>query len=251
MLHHIAGVDGLGVLALLTDGLKGLADGHILPQTDVLGGHQAAGRALGVVQELVQALTGLAGGFFQNPLDHAGGHILQQVGGVVQAHLLDGGDELHIREGFHQVGLGVLGHIGECLGGHLFFQEAEHHQAVVLVQLFQQLGQVGGLFVLGDLPEFDVLLFHQQLEQAALGQPVGVGGLFGLTGSLPGFLFFGLPDVLFQVLGGLLVQVLLQLAPHLGGDIGGQLLGGHHLKVFQLLASGELLFFLIHWVLPP
>ena len=38
---------------------------------------------------------------------------------------------------------------------------AEHHQTVVLVQLFQQFGQVGGLLFFGDLAQLDVLLFDQ------------------------------------------------------------------------------------------
>src|SRR5699024_2504618 len=126
-------------------------------------------------------------------------HIFQQVGGVVQAHFLDGGDQFHVGKFIHQLVPGLVRHIGENLSGDLLFQQAEHHQAVVFVQFFQQFGQVGGLHILGDFPQLDVLLFHQQFQQAALGQLVGGGGcLFGL-------LFFGVPDVLAQVLGVLLV----------------------------------------------
>ena len=225
--HHVAGIEGLGLFALLADGRKRLLDVHFLAQADIFQGHQAAGRIFGVVQQLVQAFAGLGGGFFQHPLDHPRGHVFQQVGGVVQAHLLDGGDELHVGELIHQLVPGVVGHIGENLGGHFLFQQAEHHQAVVFVQFFQQLGQVGGLHILGHFPQLDILLFHQQFQQAALGQFVG-----GRRG-LPGFLFFGVPHVLPQVLGGLLVvQVPGQLFPDFGGDVRRQLLGGH---LFQML----------------
>ena len=219
-LHNIVDIDGLGVLALPPDGIQRLPDIHLFFQPDIFRGHQAAGRALGVVQQLVQALTGLLGGFLQHPLDHACGHILQQVGGIVQAHLLNGADQLHVGEGVDQVIPGFIGHIGEGLGGHFLFQQAEHHQTVVLVQLLQQLCQVGGLLLLGDLTQLDVLLFYQHLEQAALGQHLGVS----LDLLVPGFLFLGLPDVLLQVLCGFLVQISDQLLAHLVRDISGQLL---------------------------
>ena len=119
-----------------------------------------------------------------------------------------------------------------------FFQQTEHHKAVVLVQLFQQFGQVGGLLFLGDLAQLDILLFHQHLQQAALGQHLGVG----LDFLVPGLLFFGLPDVLLEVLGGFLVQVLGQLLPHLGRDVGGQFL---HRK--RCLSHSHFLFFHFHF----
>ena len=102
-LHNIVDIDGLGVLALPPDGIQRLPDIHLFFQPDIFRGHQAAGRALGVVQQLVQALAGLLGGFLQHPLDHACGHILQQVGSIVQAHLLNGADQLHVGEGVDQV----------------------------------------------------------------------------------------------------------------------------------------------------
>ena len=219
-LHHIAGVHRLGVLALFADGVKGLAHGHVLAQADILGGHQAAGGAFRVIQQLVQALTGLLGGLFQHPLDHTGRHIFQQVGSIVQAHLFNGAHQLHIRESVDQIVTGFVGHIGKGLGGHFLFQQAEHHQTVVLVQLFQQFGQVGGLLFFGDLAQLDVLLFDQQLQQAALGEHFGVG----LDLFVVGLLFFGLAHILLEVLGGFLVQVLCQLLAHLSGDIGGQFL---------------------------
>ena len=104
-----------------------------MPQTDVFGGHQAAGRAFGVVQQLVQALTGLAGRLFQHPLDHACGHIFQQVGGVVKAHILDGAHQLDVGESIHEVVAGLIGHIGECFRCNVLFQQTEHHEAVVLI----------------------------------------------------------------------------------------------------------------------
>ena len=219
-LHDIAGVDRLGVLALLADGFKRLGYGHLLAQADVFGGHQAAGGALGVVQQLVQALAGLLGGFLQHALDHACGHIFQQVRRVVQAHLLDGTHQLHIREGVDQIIASFVGHVGKGLGGHFLFQQAEHHQAVVLIQFFQQFGQVGGLFFLGHFAQLDVLLFDQQLQQTALGEHFGVGLDFFIVGFFP----LGLAHVLLEVLGGFFVQVLGQLLAHLVGDIGGQLL---------------------------
>ena len=235
-LHHIAGVDRLGVLTLLTDSGEGITDGHLLPQTDVFGGHQAAGRALGVVQQLVQALTGLAGRLFQHPLDHACGHIFQQVGGVVKAHILDGAHQLDVGESIHEVVAGLIGHIGECFRCNVLFQQTEHHEAVVLVQLFQQLGQVGGLLFLGHFAQLDVLLLDEQLEQTALGQHLGVG----LDFFVVGLLFFGLADVLLEVFGGLLIQVFGQLLAHLIGNIRGQLL---HRKSLFLFALRGLLFF--------
>ena len=252
--HHIAGVQGLGLLSLLADGRKRLLDGHFPAKADVFQRHQAAGRVLRVVQQLVQALAGLGRGLFQHPLDHSGRHVFQQVGGVVQAHFLDGGDQFHVGKFIHQLVPGLVRHIGENLGGDLLFQQAEHHQAVIFVQFFQQFGQVGGLHILGDFPQLDVLLFHQQFQQAALGQ------LVGGRGSLFGLLFFGVPDVLTQVLGGLLVvQVAGQLFTHFGGDIGGQFLGGHLFQMFvQMhlpaflgpLAEGVLLL-LFHGSIPP
>ncbi|VUX07992.1 Uncharacterised protein [Faecalibacterium prausnitzii] len=235
-LHHIAGIDRLGVLTLLADSGEGVTDGHLLPQTDVFGGHQAAGRALGVVQQLVQALTGLAGRLFQHPLDHACGHIFQQVGGVVKAHIFDGAHQLDVGESIHEVVAGLIGHIGECLRCNVLFQQTEHHEAVVLVQLFQQLGQVGGLLFLGHFAQLDVLLLDEQLEQTALGQHLGVG----LDFFVVGLLFFGLADVLLEVFGGLLVQVFGQLLAHLSGNIRGQLL---HRKSLFLFALRGLLFF--------
>ena len=241
-LHHIAGVDGLGILALLADGGKGLFHRHIHAQTHIFRGHQAAGRAFRVVQQLVQALAGLPGGFFQHPLDHACGHIFQQVGGIVQAHLLDGAHQLHVRESVHQIVPGFVGHIGKGFGGNFLFQQAEYHQTVVLVQLFQQLGKVGGLLFLSHLAQLDVLLFDQQLQQTALGQHLGVC----LDLFVIGFLPLCLPHILLQVLGGFLVQILRQLLTHLGGDIGGQLL--HRQVLFRV--GFQLLFFHIHG-LPP
>ena len=244
--HHIAGVEGLGLLALLADGGERLAHRHLPAQTDILEGHQTAGRILRIVQQLVQALAGLRRGLFQHPLDHAGGHILQQVGRVVQAHLLNGANQLHVGEFIHQLVPGLVRHIGEHLGGHLFFQQAEHHQTVVFIQFFQQLGQVGGLHILGDLPQLDILLFDQQLEQAALGQLIGGGG--GLSGLLP----LGLMDILPQILGGfLVVQIPHQLFPHLGGDVGGQFLGGHLYQMFQSLVVQGVILLLVHWSFPP
>ena len=123
-----------------------------------------------------------------------------------------------------------------------FFQQTEHHQTVVLVQLFQQLGKVGGLLFLGHLAQLDVLLFDQQLQQTALGQHLGVC----LDLFVIGFLPLCLPHILLQILGGFLVQILRQLLTHLGGDIGGQLL--HRQVLFRV--GFQLLFFHIHG-LPP
>ena len=244
-LHHIAGVEGLRLFALLPDGRKRLFDVHLLAQPDVFKGHQAAGRVFGVVQQLVQALAGLRRGFFQHPLDHACRHIFQQVGGVVQAHLLDGGDQLDVGELIHQLVPRLVRHIGKDLGGHFLFQQPEHHQPVVFVQFFQQFGQVGGLHILGDFPQLDVLFFDQQLEQPALGQLVGRGG------RLPRFFLLGVADVLPQVLGSLaVVQVAGQFFPHLGGNIRRQFLR-RHLDVFQLLLPEGPVFLFVHGFLPP
>ena len=239
-LHHVAGVHGLSVFALFADGIKGLLHGHILPQADILRGHQAAGRAFGVVQQLVQALTGLLGGFLQHPLHHACRHILQQVGGIVQTHFLDGAHQLHVRKGVYQIIAGLVGHIGKCFGGHFLFQQTEHHKAVVLVQLFQQLGKVGRLLFLGHFAQLDILLFDEQLEQAALGQHFGVG----LDLFVVGFLFLGLTHILLEVLGSFIVQVLGQLLTDFGRDIGRQLL--HRQRLLRSI-NRQLFFFHIHW----
>ena len=238
-LHHIAGVHGLGVLALLADGVECLRHGHILPQADIFGGHQAAGRAFGVVQQLVQALAGLLGGLFQHTLDHACRHIFQQVGSVIQTHLFDGAHQLHIREGVDQIVAGFVGHISKGFGGNFLFQQAEHYQTVVLVQFFQQLGQVGGLFFLGHFAQLDVLLFDQQLQQAALGEHLGVG----LDFLVVGLLFFGLAHILLEILGGFFIQILSQFLTDLGRDISGQFLHGHGLLGCRFL----LLVFQFHW----
>ena len=238
-LHHIAGVHGLGVLALLTDGVERLRHGHILPQADIFGGHQAAGRAFGVIQQFVQALTGLLGGLFQHTLDHTCRHIFQQVGSVIQTHLLDGTHQLHIREGVDQIVAGFVGHIGKSLGGNFLFQKAEHHQTVVLVQFFQQLGKVGGLLFLGHLAQLDVLLFDEQFQQAALGEHLGVG----LDFLVVGLFFFGLAHILLEVLSCFLVQVLGQFLADFGGNISGQFLHGHGLLGCRFL----LLVFQLHW----
>ena len=202
------------------------------------------------MQQLVQALAGLGRGLFQHPLDHPRRHIFQQVGGVVQTHLLDGGDQLDVGELIHQLVPRLVRHIGKDLGGHFLFQQPEHHQPVVFVQFFQQFGQVGGLHILGDFPQLDVLFFDQQLEQPALGQFVGGGRRF------PRLFLFCVPHVLFQVLGGfLVVQVAGQLFPHLGGDIGGQFLHGHLFLMLvqsarRLPAESVLLLF-FHGSIPP
>ena len=164
--------------------------------------------------------------------------------------MIDGGDQLDVGELIHQLVPRLVRHIGEYLGGHFLFQQPEHHQPVVFVQFFQQFGQVGGLHILGDFPQLDVLFFDQQLEQPALGQFVGGGRRF------PRLLLFGVPHVLFQVLGGLLVvQVAGQLFPHLGGDIGGQFLHGHLFLMLvqsarRLPAESVLLLF-FHGSIPP
>ena len=66
-LHYIAGVDRFGVLTLLADSGKGVTDGHILPQTDVFGGHQAAGRALGGSSAACSGSHGSGGTTFPAP----------------------------------------------------------------------------------------------------------------------------------------------------------------------------------------
>ena len=232
-LDDVVGVDRLCVLALTADGGQRIADVHLLAQTDVFGRHQTAGRAFGVVQQLIQALTGLLGRFLQHPLHNTGGHIFQQVGGVVQAHLLDGADQLHIRERIDEVIAGLIGHIGKGLGRHFLFQQAEDHQTVVFVQFFQQLGQVGGLLFLGDFAQLDILLFHQHFQQAALGQHFGVG----LDLFVTGLFFFGVPHILLEVFGGLLAQVFGQLPADFRRDICGQF--GHRERCFR----GRALFF--------
>lgn len=118
----------------------------------------------------------------------------------------------------------------------LLWDKGNTVEAVVLVQLFQQLGQVGGLLFLGHFAQLDVLLLDEQLEQTALGQHLGVG----LDFFVVGLLFFGLADVLFEVFGGLLIQVFGQFLAHLSGNIRGQLL---HRKSLFLFALRGLLFF--------
>lgn len=125
--------------------------------------------------------------------------------------------------------------IGENM--ELSLDNDKHVEAVVLVQLLQQLGQVGGLLFLGHFAQLDVLLLDEQLEQTALGQHLGVG----LDLFVVGLLFFGLADVLLEVFGGLLIQVFGQLLAHLSGNIRGQLL--HRESLFLFALRGLLFFF--------
>ena len=164
-LGHIQGIDRFGVFPLPPDHVQRLGHGHILAQPDILRRHDAAGGIGRVVQQPVQAVPGLFAGLRQHPLDHAGGHLFQNIRRVVQGHFFQRGGQLRVAEFFNQFAAGLLTQPSKNFRRHVLFHQTEQQQPLLHVHLFHGLGQVGGLHIFGQFPQFAVFLCFQQLLQ--------------------------------------------------------------------------------------
>ena len=142
VLGDVAGVDGLLIDAGAADTEDGLADGHIGPEGDVLGGHPGAGAVLGVAEDFVDFLAHIGGSLGENPLDHVGGHFLDDIDGVIDEELVQDLPELGIGEAADQELLLLGVHLDEGFGRQLLGEEPEDQRQPFFIQLIEQGGQI-------------------------------------------------------------------------------------------------------------
>ena len=163
LVGHIAGVNGLAVLAHAADAGNGARGGVRPLELDQLGGHDAAHAAVRVAQELVQKLAGLRGGLAEHPACDAGGQLLQNVHRVVHEQLLHDLAQLAVTGRLHDGAAKLRRQQGEPLRRQLLGQSPERQHRLLHRQRLQKLRQIHFIFFAQKLPQLPELLLLQQL----------------------------------------------------------------------------------------
>ena len=118
------------------------ADGHVLGQGDVLGGHDAAGAVLRVAQQLLDLFRLVPLHVLEDLVAGVLVEVRHQVGGVVRAHLLEDVGGARGMEVLHHIDLRLGLHLLHGVRHGLVVEGGEHAGAVGRGELVEDVGKV-------------------------------------------------------------------------------------------------------------
>ena len=165
VVHDVAGVDRFLVHAVLPDVSKRVLHGHGLPEADILGGHDGAGRILRILQEFIDLGTGLRCRVLQDTLHDVRRQLLDHIDGIIDRKIFDDVRQLFIGDAADDMLLLVQFQAGEDVRRKLLREHSEHDHRLFRIQLLDKCGDVDLIHLGKLLPERPELSLVHQLKK--------------------------------------------------------------------------------------
>ena len=161
-------LDDLGLRTDVTDRVECLGTGTVLPQGDVLGGHDTTGTVIRILQESMNdpAVTGFHA--VQESLLMGDFHLAQDIYDIILRHVLEHGEQGIIIEVLTDTLTRVIIRLLHDLGQLLGVQEFRELLQVLIIEVIDLLDEVGRLHLLEVLTDLFLITLVDELFEFVL-----------------------------------------------------------------------------------